>query len=467
MTSFLSVINIITIKKNLNSSSNIKLYDTDNSLINDPEKIANIFNQYFSTIGTKLSEQITSNSPNQEYQSINKNTIKDSLFLNPISITEMKEYIKKLNPNKSSPKHSVPTKIIKLSTEILAPVITKIFNICISQGIFPEKLKAAEIRPIYKNGDKCQTNNHRPISILSPFSKLYEYHLQSQLTKFLDKNKILHKFQFGFRTNSSTEMAITQITEEIINNLQNNKTTCAIFLDLKKAFDCVDHKIMLTKLYNYGVRGLPFKLFTDYLTNRTQQTIINGHKSTPLPITCGVPQGSSSILGPPFFNVYINDIISSSNFNIKLFADDACLTYSSNNTDNLQTTINHELNNINKWRISNKLSINFSKSNYMVFTRKKTNLNLNLTMEDNKLIRVNKIKYLGVILDEKLNWKDHINYLTNKISKSSYIISKIRHYVDLPLLNMLYYSMVHPHLIYCVTVWGGAPLSILKPLTTL
>ena len=202
--------NIITIKKNINTSAEIKLYDIDNSLINDPEKVSSTFNQYFANIGPKLSEQIKSNSPNPVYQTINKHIIKDSFFLPPFTINEIKTYIKNLNPNKSTPKHSVPTKVIKMGSEILSPVITKNFNICIEQGVFPDQLKAAEIRPIYKNkGDKFQANNWRPISILSPFSKLYEYHIHSHLTKFFNNNNILHQFQYEFRANSSTEMAIT------------------------------------------------------------------------------------------------------------------------------------------------------------------------------------------------------------------------------------------------------------------
>ena len=260
-------------------------------------------------------------------------------------------------------------------------------------------------------------------------------------------------------------MAITQICDETINNLQNNQITCLIFLDLSKAFDCVDHQILFTKLYNYGVRGLPLKLFQNYLTNRTQQTIINNYKSTPLPITCGVPQGS--ILGPLLFNIYINNIIDSSNFKIRLFADDACLSYSSNNPVNLNKIVNNELENINNWRIKNKLTVNFSKSNFMVFSRKKLNFEYKITMEGKQLNKVKETKYLGVILDEKFSWKGHINHLVNKISRASYILSKIRYYVDLPILKMLYFSLVHPHLIYCLTAWGGTSPSILKPIVTL
>ena len=351
--------NIIKFRKNTNVSPKFELYDTDNSITDDTTKISNIFNKYFVNVGSELSKKITTQTcpRNKKLKSIV--TPKNSFFLKPFTIQEIENYIKKLNPQKSTPRHSVPIYIIKQISTIISPIITNIFNICISQGIFPTKLKSAEICPVYKNGDKRSVSNWRPISILSPFSKLFEYHLHYQLTNFLDQNNILHNFQYGFRKNSSTEMAITQICEETIDKLQNNQITCLIFLDLAKAFDCVDHQILLTKLYNYGVRGLPFKLLKNYLTNRDQRTIIKNSKSTPLPITCGVPQGS--IMGTLFFNVYINDIINASNFKVRLFADDACLSYSCSDPVNLNLITNNELENINNWRKRNKLTVNFSK----------------------------------------------------------------------------------------------------------
>ena len=457
--------NIINLKKNTNLTPNIKIYDDTDCLVNDPKIVSNIFNHYFANVGLELSNKIDSNLSNDENTPTNNNLIQHSFFLNPITPREMESYINKLHPNKATPKLSIPIKIIKISSTILSPIITKIFNICISQGIFPDKLKLSQITPIYKSGDKCRINNHRPITILSPFSKLFEYHLNSQLTKFLNNNNILNQFQYGFRSNSSTDMAITQISEETIQKLQNKQITCLIFLDLAKAFDCVDHQILLTKLHNYGIRGLPLKLFKSYLSNRVQQTIITNCKSDPEFITCGVPQGS--ILAPQFFNIYINNIADVSKFKIKLFADDACLSYSSFDYNNLETEINNELKKINQWRKINKLSVNFSKSNYMIFTQKKININMNITMDGNRLEKVNKTKYLGVIMDSKFSWKEHITYITNKISKSSYILSKIRHYVSLPILKMLYYSLVHPHLNYCITAWGGTTATTLKPLVTL
>ncbi len=458
--------NIINFKNNKNSNRTIQLHDKSNCIINDQNIVSNIMNDYFTEIGSELSKSIPApNIPNNNLQYNTKPQIKDTFFLSPMTEPEIIIYIKNLNSNKATKSNDIPIKLIKQTAHIISPYLASIFNKCISEGMFPTSLKSAEVIPIFKGGNKFQPNNHRPISKLSPFAKIFERHIHTQLNNFITKNNILHKFQYGFRTNSSTEMTVTQITDEITNNLQSGQITCSIFLDLKKVFDTVDHQILLSKLYHYGIRGLPAKLIKNYLTNRTQQTIIGNSKSKTTLITCGVPQGS--ILAPFFFNIYINDIINSSNFTIKLFADDACLTYSCTDPSELQTIINTELIKINTWRQINKLSINFDKSNYMIFTSKKTNLNLQITMDGNILKRVHEFKYLGVILQDNLKWNSHIQHITKKIAKASYFLTKVRHYVDLASLKMLYNSLIKPHLNYCVTVWGGAPKTILKPIINL
>ena len=443
---------ITNLKASKNPITTYKIYNKSNQIVTDTKEISNIFNNYFANVGQELAKSINPN-PSLHGSYHKHKSVRDSFFLNPISLNEMKQYIKNLNSKKSIPKHSIPIQIIKQCCEILAPVLTDIFNICITQGIFPNKLKYGEVRPIYKKGDKSQVNNFRPVCILSPFSQILERHFHTQTINFMNKNNIIHQHQYGFRTNSSTEMTITQITEHIIDKLQDDQTTCAVFLDLRKAFDTVNHDVLLTKLYNYGIRGVTADLFKSYLTDRTQRTVINNSISDIINLNCGIPQGS--ILGPLFFIIYINDLIDITKLSVKLFADDACLSYSCSNISSLEQIVNNELQIVNEWRMRNKLSVNFEKSNFMVFTRKKDKFNIQLTMEGHKLEQVSETKYLGVILDCKLNWSSHINFIRNKISRASYIISKIRYYVDLPILKMIYFSLVHPHLSYCVTAWGG------------
>ena len=194
-------------------------------------------------------------------------------------------------------------------------------------------------------------------------------------------------------------------------------------------------------------------------------TLVNGKKSRSGNINCGVPQGS--ILGPLLFLLYINDLPNASSFDVRLFADDACLLLDDKNPLFLEQRVNLELTKINNWMKINKLSINYSKTNYIIFTKKLKKQNYNIHIDGNTLEKVTSTKYLGVVISEKLKWTPHIDHITSKISKSSYILCKLRHYVNLDTLKMLYYSLVYPHLIYCISSWGGASNSTLEPLNVL
>ena len=178
-----------------------------------------------------------------------------------------------------------------------------------------------------------------------------------------------------------------------------------------------------------------------------------------------MPQGS--ILGPLLFLLYINNLSGATSFRVRLFADDACLIMDNPNPKYLQDHVNKELVNIENWMRANKLSINYSKTHYMIFSRKKSKFNFQLHCGGSRLERVASTKYLGVIVDDKLNWSAHINYIHSKLSRASYILSKLRHYVDLNTLKMIYYSLAYPHLSYCITAWGGASKSLIHPLITL
>ena len=236
-------------------------------------------------------------------------------------------------------------------------------------------------------------------------------------------------------------------------------------MDLAKAFDTVDHQILLAKLDRYGIRGILGKLLRSYFTNRSQVTIVNNIRSKPEEVTCGVPQGS--ILGPLLFNLYINDLANASDLTVRLYADDACLTFCHKNFNVLQNKVNNELVLITDWLKVNKLSINYSKSNYIIFTNSKLKQNLHIEMDGNNLGQINVINYLGVHLDNKLNWKKHLENVEIKLSKASHIISKIRHYVDLSTLKMLYYSLAFPHINYCLTAWGGTHKTSIMPIIKL
>ena len=326
-------------------------------------------------------------------------------------------------------------------------------------------MKLAEVIPIYKSGSKTDINNYRPISLLSPFSKIFETHIHNNLTKFFNRNKVIYNNQFGFKEDSSTELAVIDIINEIISSVDNNLTNCCIFLDLAKAFNTVNHGILLSKLDKYGVRGPPLHLIKHYLNNRQQITNINNFKSNKLNINVGVPQGSC--LGPLLFLIYINDMHLCTSLKLSLFADDTCLSLSHEDPQILQNCLNMELKNINNWLEKNKLFLNHSKSNYLIFSKKKNKPSITISINNNILQQQHTTNYLGIIIDDNLNWKPHINNLKLNLSRSCYALSKLRNYANLYTMKNIYYSLFYSKLKYCISSWGGASESVLNPLIKL
>ena len=230
------------------------------------------------------------------------------------------------------------------------------FNLCLRTGTHPDLMKVAEVIPIFKKGQKDTLTNYRPISLLSQFNKIFEKLLHSRIYSYLSKFNLFSKKQFGFRKNYSTSLAICNIYDELLNNVDEGKYSCCIFLDLSKAFDSVQHDVLLCKLEKlYGFRGNALELMKSYLTNRVQYTKIGNSKSKLLKIDCGVPQGSS--LGPLLFMLYVNDLPQVSEFSTTLFADDTYLALSDKSLVSLETKVNTQLQNIDIWLRRNILSL--------------------------------------------------------------------------------------------------------------
>ena len=262
-------------------------------------------------------------------------------------------------------------------------------------------------------------------------------------------------------------MALLSLVDNLTRALENGEHVVGVYLDFSKAFDTVDHMILLQKLYHYGVRGCAHDWFKSYLSNRSQFVTYNGVKSNLNNVKCGVPQGS--ILGPLLFLLYINDL----SFACKrtfpvLFADDSNLFLSGKNTDQVQQMINDELKDIVIWLRANKLSLNISKTHYMLFSNKKViQPNVTIKINGQPITCVTKTKFLGVIIDNKLTWKEHISYICGKVAKGIGIISKVRKYLNKNTLLDLYYSFIYPYLTYCNQVWGLSCQSYMNALVKL
>ena len=426
--------------------------------LTDLKTIANNFNNFYINIGPSLAGKI--NTPNLPKIKLPDQNITHSIFLYPTDDGEVSSIIRLLKPKTSSGHDGISSKLIKQTyVPILQPLV-KIINLSLETGIVPAKMKRAKVIPIFKSGDKEQIKNYRPVSLLPVFSKVLEKVVYSRLYKFITQRALLTLCQYGFREDLSTEMAILELQDRIASSVGSKQCCAGIFLDLSKAFDTLDHQILLMKLHSYGIRGIALDWFRDYLSDRSQYVEINGTPSTLQHITCGVPQGS--ILGPLLFLLYINDlpVISKIGSNI-LFADDTNILYTAQNYHILQQKINADLKDLSIWFRVNKLSVNETKTKCVVFYSKhnKPPDNWQIILNNNFLETVDRIKFLGVILHENLSWQPHLQNVCNKISKTTAILAKTKHLLPNETLRTIYNSLFLPHITYAIVAWGNAPAS--------
>ena len=326
--------------KSKSSLQNISQLIVGGKTYSDPQQMANIFNNFFVDVPNQVCSEIprTKKSP-LDYL---KQRTTDSIFLQPIIYTEIEDIISSLQNGKSTGPFSIPIKVLKLLNPYISKQLAYIFNQSICSGIFPDRLKYAKVIPIHKKGPPTNPSNYRPISLLSVFSKILEKLMYKRLYAYLEKLNFFYPLQFGFREKHSTGHALISMTEEIRNTIDNGNYGCGVFIDLKKAFDTVNHSILLKKLEHYGIRGVALDWFCSYLSNRKQYVSVNGHISETLQIRCGVPQGS--VLGPLLFLIYINDLPSVSKcLTFYLFADDTNIYFEASDLFTLQKVVNREL----------------------------------------------------------------------------------------------------------------------------
>ena len=456
----------ITGKVKTNNNKFPKMLKVNNKTIYDEKQMAKEFNNFFTSIGQKLAAKIPKvNKPFTEYLSQNENEIENK----KLTFEEFEKGFHSLKRNKAPGIDYINCNIVVESYQELKHPLFEICKTSIREGKFPDKLKIARVKPIFKAGDTTELGNYRPVSVLPIFSKLLERIMYNRVYDFLKQNNIIYSKQFGFQKNTSTEHAILQLIDEITNSFSKREYTLGIFIDLSKAFDTVDHKILLSKLDLYGIRGTTKKWFKDYLNNRKQYLNAEvGNLGDPCIVSCGVPQGS--ILGPLLFLLYVNDLWKTSKkLSVIMFADDSNLFTSGKNLQKLFFEMNAELEHISTWFKANKLSLNVNKTKFSLFhsTGKKRlipNVLPKLFIEDVEIKRDLVTKFLGVYIDENISWKSHIAHVCCKISKTIGILYKSREILSKFLLKQLYFSFVQSYLQYGNAAWGSTHKTKLETL---
>ena len=454
------------IKPNRKYNSNIiKTILFNNRIYDEPEKIASLFNTHFSTIGKKISDSFQNTSHGAQRNNIRSPV--NSFSFSFVTSQNVKLAILSLK-SKSCHISMYPVSILKLLEPILSPILASIINKSFQTGTFPKLLKIAKVIPLYKANDKQDITNYRPISILHPISKIFERIIFKQLLGFLNKFSLLNKNQYGFRPHRSTTQAILDNLNFIYENLDDDHTVISIFLDFSKAFDCIDHTILLRKLYQYGIRGIANDYFRSYLSDRSQYVRIGNKSSNTLPITHGVPQGS--VLGPILFLLFINDFpCSSIFFKFTLFADDSnLLSKFKNSTPALiHSTLQNNLQHVYNWLQVNKIKVNVSKCKFIIFSYGRKTEIAPLRFGDGEITETNEYKFLGVILDNRLTFKSHINHIKSKISQSIGILYKLNKFMPPNILKTLYETLIKPYITYGIEAWHSAPNYILEKVRVL
>lgn len=448
--------------KNVNISINIA-----ERIVSEPTAVANEFNTYFCGIAEKVRSKIPVTTAS--YRDYLKKRYPRSFFFRPTDKDEVKKIIGSLDQSKSIGPNSIPFKVLKIMNDEIATILAKMFNLSISKGKFIDALKIVKVVPIFKNkGSPLEVGNYRPISLLSNIDKIFEKLVHQRMTSYLEAKNILYKRQFGFRKKNSTTHSLICLTENIRGALEKGDLACGIFIDLQKAFDTVDHEILLAKLENYGFRGLSNDWIRSYLTGRKQFVHIAGKNSKQEQVKHGVPQGS--VLGPLLFLIYINDLPASLRSCLPfIFADDTALLYIQRHPKALQKRINIDMKLLLKWLKANKISLNVAKTEIILFKHKlkKVNFDFKIKLDGKRLIFQEYVNYLGVLIDKQLSWSYHQERVATSLRQTNGVLSRIRYYLpSRDLRKNVYFALFHSKLMYAIQVWGQS-LTIISRLALL
>ena len=462
-----------TIWKAMNTITNSSKKGPKTKIDLDPNEI----NDYFLNLPqTVLTPEIREHSSNYECSQElfefcnNKNPPKN--FIIPfITIPEVGKRISELKNTNAVGPDEIPVNLLKIALPHIIEPLTYVYNLCIEKNCFPSQLKEAKVIPLPKSQDTSHPKNIRPISLLPILSKPLERHIHKYMYQHLDNNKLLHKYQSGFRPKHSCQTALVNLIDNWLSAINRSEFIGTVYLDFKKAFDLVNHKTLLIKLKQYFPQSKITEFIESYLTNRSQFVILNGNKSNRKEIQSGVPQGS--VLGPLFFLVYINDLPLHLNKQTEntLFADDSSLYTSNKHIASINNTLQDSLNKTSEWCNRNSMVIHPDKTKSMIIApRQKQQLHkptLNLTIGSSNIEQVKEHKLLGVFIDTHLTWNKHIETMIKKLSRNIFLLYKLRQFVQQKHLLLFFNAHIMSHLNYASTIWDGCSQDTFKKLNSI
>jgi len=424
----------------------------DHHFLSDVSLTCEDFNRHFVSVAQKTISDL----PSVDICPLSYITSVDvpAMHLTEVDVLEISELILKLDSHKAMGVDAIPTRFIKASPVSMAALLVRLINKSISSSTFPDCWKAAIVTPVLKSHKNFSLSNFRPISVLPIFSKVLERVVSDQIVDHFHKYNLFSQKQSGFRHGYSTQDVLLHVVNSCYKAIDRGQYAGAVFLDLAKAFDCVNHAILLKKLTAYGICGGVHSWLKSFLCGRTQRVVFKGNLSSEGSITVGVPQGS--ILGPLLFSIYVNDlpnVVHSSDLN--MFADDTELHYCHSDLLTVEHTLHSDLGNISTWLKVNRLKLNVSKSHCMLIGSRQRIAGkcLHLMLDGVTLGQVSSTKYLGIHIDQHLTWNTHIDYILHRIRSKLYCINRLRP-VSSKILRLLYQAYIMPILDYCDVVWS-------------
>ena len=429
------------IKSKKNDSSGVAPLTKDGVTYSEGKDKADRLNDQFCSVFT---EEDLDNLPKMT------DSIHPSMQKIKVTTEGVEKLLQNLNPRKASGPDGIPCRLLQSLAKELAPTLTHLFSSSLESGKIPKIWKHALVQPIFKKGDRSKAANYRPISLTCICCKLLEHIIRSAITSHLENNSILTDAQHGFRKKRSCESQLILTVNDLAEVIDKGGQTDTILLDFSKAFDVVPHQRLIMKLHHYGIRNNTLAWIQNFLYERTQEVVVEGQKSSIGKVTSGVPQGS--VLGPTLFLMYINDLGEDIDAKVRLFADDTILYKAINDIKDTQS-LQNDLYKLEKWENEWQMKFNVDKCHLLIVTTKQDPHKSSYTLHGQKLEQVSKAKYLGVEINEKLAWKDHIQNIAKKGNRTSAFMYRNLKGCPQKVMTHCYKGIVRPILEYASPIW--------------